>query len=1020
MAQSKTYQNFSAGLNDTSDVAILLENESAVLTNASVNDSEILEKARGFTKDHSAFPADTDSFLRMLVNYKRGTSVDVLLKAALDDGNTNATYKVDLKQSSGSGASTYIGHTAGTSASFTNGNTAVTGVGTTWLSHLKAGDKIKATSHSDSVYAEIQSVTNDTALVLTANYTGATVAGVAYTARIILHKDFIPKSCVFNNKAIVVNGSEKPLTWDNTTLNKITDTDCPTAKFVEAHKNRVFMASTASNPSRVFWSAVNDESSWDATAFEDVFPQDNGTIIAIKSFGDSLVILKNNGKIYQASGGFDQSAVGEPTFIRKVDVGDNIGVIAERTPVVHNDGFLYFVSQTGLYKIDQRMSVEKVTYSLETMFSGANFTLGPTSSKAYTYDSKTQWDTGTHDGTKATTAGGLQPYYDFYTISDCYKTNDGAAVAIDSNNIVHVAYISSDRYNLLYKQYAVDGTVTSETVWVSGGIAIYGCSVDIAPNGRIGISYIRDTNPVSGDLHVYFVERTAGTWGAPALAGGGTNGGSAQSLKYRSDSLPRIALSHNGGLRWLRYDGTTWTSTTYSTWAKMDSLSLVLSSNNPRVVGYASTGGINLLRAISSANDGTSWTSIEDLNVGSINQALQTQLNSSGNVITTYVNTSGSVIKRNHTTTTSSTLDSDTDCSFPSYAVLSDVDYLSYHKTSSKHRFLFGAGATKITETTGTLSSSVYPGDRSFVNNGKVFASIRFGANANELLVRRIAFSSTWTSPEQADSTLTAWGTYDIGDQTENGATVLHEVATATVSPASSYATILNGQIVSADSAKLVVRNRVTFTLAGFALPSVGSVILNFTGSGVDAKQMAAISFNNDLLISYAETSETANNRVLRMDKEGAFSILTWPVTVFERYKGRLYGGKATNGDLLLLDNSYGQAGSAYTMEWRSKEDFLGSIEGLKAINKVYILYKVRSSGSFVFSYRLDNFTNPDGTTFTDTTVNQTTTSATPGIYELSIGQTCRSIQFKITNANLDNQVGILGIVIVFNNQTIH
>lgn len=1027
MAQSKTYQDFSAGLNDTSDVAILLENEAAVLTNASVNDSGILEKARGYTKDHSAFPADTDSFMRMLVNFKRGTSVDVLLEAALDDGNTNSTYKVDLKQSSGSGSSSYIGYTVGT-ATFTNGSATVEGQSSpAWSSHLKAGDKIKP--NATSAWYEVQSVTDADTLVLTATFAEATQTTAAYTARIILHKDFIPRATVFNNKAVVVNGSEKPMTWDNTTLSKITDTDCPTAKFVEAHKNRVFMASTSSNPSRVFWSAVNDEQTWDASSLEDVFPQDNGTIIAIKSFGDSLVILKNNGKIYQISGGFDQSAIGEPTFIRKVDVGDNIGIIAERTPVVHNDGFLYFVSQTGLYKVDQRMSVEKVTLGLETLFSGANFTLGPTSSKAYTYDSKTQWDTGTHDGTKAISVGNLQPYYDFYTISsDVLKSNGCAAVAIDSNKLLHVAYVKAsggadNSTNIVYKQIAVDGTVTTEVAKTHTGsdanFQIRGVSIDVSSDGKVGIAY--SDFPNSNTSRANFVERTAaGTWGSILNITGASNSpqvGFWVSCKYGTDNNIRVATDCADSGKMFTWNGASWTASgSFSLPAGLgltDPISLVLdSSNDPRVAVLDTNSGN--IRALTGTGTAATWTLVESFSASLAASPIQLALNAAGNLITGYVASDGTFKIRNHTTAATTVLDSDTDLSYGSLAILSDQYYGSYQKTSSKHRLYFNG--TKITESTGTADSAIYPGDRALTNSGKVFAMVRFGANANELLVRRIAFNSTWTSPEQSDSTLTAWGSYDIEDQTENGATVLHEVATATTSPASSYATITDGQTVSADSAKLVVRNRITFTLTDFAAPSVGSVVLNFTGSGVDAKQMAAISFNDDLLIAYAETAETANNKVLRMDKNGAFSILTWPLSVFERYRGRLFGGKSTNGDLLLLDNSYGHAGVAYSMEWRGKEDFLGSIEGLKNINKVYILYKVRATGTFTFSYRLDNFANANGSTFSDTTIDQTVN----GMYELSIGQTARSIQFKITNGILDNQVGILGIVIVFVNQTIH
>lgn len=69
-------------------------------------------------------------------------------------------------------------YTTGT-VSVTNGLTAVTGVGTAWLTRgITAGQHILP---AGGVYSTIATVNNDTSITLTANYAGATAAGVNHT-----------------------------------------------------------------------------------------------------------------------------------------------------------------------------------------------------------------------------------------------------------------------------------------------------------------------------------------------------------------------------------------------------------------------------------------------------------------------------------------------------------------------------------------------------------------------------------------------------------------------------------------------------------------------------------------------------------------------------------------------------------------------------------------------------------------------------------------------------------------------
>jgi hypothetical protein len=71
-----------------------------------------------------------------------------------------------------------ISYTTGT-ATFTNGSTTVTGLGTAWVNGTMAGGNIKA--DADGVWYRIASVSNATTLVLDSAYYSTGGAGLAYT-----------------------------------------------------------------------------------------------------------------------------------------------------------------------------------------------------------------------------------------------------------------------------------------------------------------------------------------------------------------------------------------------------------------------------------------------------------------------------------------------------------------------------------------------------------------------------------------------------------------------------------------------------------------------------------------------------------------------------------------------------------------------------------------------------------------------------------------------------------------------
>lgn len=1029
----KSYQDFSGGLNDFNSALIVPQNQFTELSNALVNSTGILEKAKGYTLDGTPFPVDTDSFIRMLVNYRRGTAVDKLVCAALDDGNTNVTYKVDLKETSGDGNYAYLGHTAGTNASFTSASTAVVGVGTTWLSHLKAGDKIKATAHADAAYTEIASVTDNTNLVLVGGgYLGATAATSAYTARKIMNKDFIPSSIIFNNNLVITNGSDKPMTYNNTTLNDITDTDAPKGKFIVAHKSRVFIAGTSGGPSSIFWSAINDETSWDAASFEIVFANDNGNICGIVSFADSLIVLKDNGNIYQVYGSFDQDAYGEPDFIRKIDTPLNIGAIAGFSAAVGTDGKLNFLTQTGVYSLDARMRVEKTSWDIKTTTDSVVLDAGIVSAKSVIYDTTAQWDSGSYGSPVGMrgTSNKLSNINDLYTISDASKASNLCSIKMAANGDIHYMYVGTNGKTIKHVLNTIAGVSTSTDVVTAVG-NIVDLSFDVNATGDIILAY------TSGDVYTRVIEKlSGGAWGGIELRDAGRAvGGSSIAINCAvrygalvTTNVYIIGYSTNSGIG-SNLDGHhrvsgTWDTAVYGTDTGSGVAIYTSATANPKLdislsnasdavsISFLISGTtLNVFRV--NSRTGGYYCFVTDYSVAVASNAYfrnQFVKNSTNQKIITF--SDGATIKsRNLDASTSATIDA----SFGNHTGV----YLNSSNAYSYMRFSSAGTETLVYANTTALANSttaiydmtgLYP-NRGFDSNGTVYASIYFGANANELIVRRMAPVGVWTGPEQSDSSITVWGTYAVSGQVSNGNTVLHEIALNTISPPTAYATITDGSLISTDATKVFSRNRITITMTSFAASEIGSITMNYTGAGVGAILPAGTIYNNEYYLSHGLSGSSANTTVLVYDKGNAWLKLGYPVIFMARYKQALYGGSAVDGRVFKLLQGYRTPAGAYTLTAASKEDLLGSIELEKEVYKAYVIYKIQSSGTFDFSYRINNYATGGGSSWVTTTVDQTK----DGIAEIpGISGLLKSIQFKVESSGLDAQLGIVGWVVVY------
>ena len=610
----KAFQDFTGGLMTRPNPLQIPANKFNVLQNAIINDHDILEKVQGYTLDGSPFPNTTDSFIRMLTTYRVGDNLATLVCAAADDGNANTTYKVDLKQSNGDGVYNYIGHTIGT-ALFTHNSATVTGLGTTWTKHLKTGDKI-GTGAQPSQWYEILAVGSDTSITLTSNYLSTTTTQLPYMARIILNVNNIPVSVVFNNNLIISNGSEVPMETNNVSLGKLQSAYWEPVELLELHKNRVFGANWSSSPSGILWTYVNDETTVDATSYATVFANDNGQIVQIKSFANSLMVFKDNGNVYQIIGEFDQSAQGQPAMIRKIDCPDNVGVISGRTVCILEDnsgqqGYMrlgskiYFLSETGIYSINSYMQVQKVSWDIQPTVSNLLLKSTAVATKQYNFTSKAQWDTGTINSlSDSRVLNGMSTFFDTNIITGALVTNGGSSTAIASNSDVHTVYISSDGQTVRHNQWiALDNTTIDTkvialsdsfyTALTTGFVAYSAVAIGVAPNGNIGIvSKTNDADHINsnggpGTFYYVFSEFSSGAWTNTLLNSGQLTPASDEisysqyatgaKVVYDGASNPHVLMAqgqgssyHGFGLCLVSRSSGVWTTAAAGTFANQD------------------------------------------------------------------------------------------------------------------------------------------------------------------------------------------------------------------------------------------------------------------------------------------------------------------------------------------------------------------------------------------------------------------------------------------------------------------
>ncbi len=149
--------------------------------------------------------------------------------------------------------------------------------------------------------------------------------------------------CTFTDLCIMVNGVDVPQKWDAVNPWTALGGSPPAARYVALHQNRLWLASSSANPSRIWFSELLDPETWPALNFIDVAPDDGDRITGLIPVADVLVVMK---------GRSTWLLLGDsPSNFQVRCVNPSLGSPAPRS-LCNMDGKLVFASSRGVHLTD--------------------------------------------------------------------------------------------------------------------------------------------------------------------------------------------------------------------------------------------------------------------------------------------------------------------------------------------------------------------------------------------------------------------------------------------------------------------------------------------------------------------------------------------------------------------------------------------------------------------------------------------------------------------------------------------
>jgi hypothetical protein len=152
----------------------------------------------------------------------------------------------------------------------------------------------------------------------------------------------------FGNAIIAANGADKLQVWVSGSSTNFDDlaTNAPTAKYVTVVRDFVVAANETSNPNRVYWSDINDETDWTPGVNSQSDTQDipdGGNIQGVTGGEFGLIFLER--------AVVRMSYIGSPLFFQFDTISRRLGCF-EPNSIVQYGNVAWFLADDGFYQCD--------------------------------------------------------------------------------------------------------------------------------------------------------------------------------------------------------------------------------------------------------------------------------------------------------------------------------------------------------------------------------------------------------------------------------------------------------------------------------------------------------------------------------------------------------------------------------------------------------------------------------------------------------------------------------------------
>lgn len=227
----------------------------------------------------------------------------------------------------------------------------VVGVGTSFLTTARAG----AIFSVGNTVGIVSSIADDLNLTLTANF-GELNAGVSYNLAPGWSASKRVSFTDQNSKAWICGQGSASIYFDGSWAVYVDA--FPQAAYSLTYKNYTFTANTSANPSRIAWSALKDPTSFPASNFVDVNPDDGFPIVGLAYDGQSIIIFKTNSAWKLTGDTFDPA---NPTYtLTQIFTPNDFSINSPKTFQLYGPYGYIMLGKKGFYSYNGGGAISKI------------------------------------------------------------------------------------------------------------------------------------------------------------------------------------------------------------------------------------------------------------------------------------------------------------------------------------------------------------------------------------------------------------------------------------------------------------------------------------------------------------------------------------------------------------------------------------------------------------------------------------------------------------------------------------